>query len=325
MELGSNSMSSDLYHHLPEMQVFSDSTTDLLFSPDTIFPEISSINQNPIEELDSNCNSLDQFSSPFFSSSPPSSQFQSLSLYPPNPIQMQNLSNGYGDFGGLSEFPVKNEEFHVGFDAYSNSFAPRSYSGAENVTKYMQRSFSDNSYEGKSGFLFQPRFDSLTESPNFQNSPENSFFEGQIRRVCSTGDLQNMRQSQSTQRSFSSPLAAESTFMEDSNNKVGRYSAEERKERISKYRAKRNQRNFNKTIKYACRKTLADNRPRIRGRFARNDETGEIPKVSCSTRDDDEDELWFDGMHEFDDGTMRRGGTYGGNYVPPQFQYYGCF
>lgn len=139
--------------------------------------------------------------------------------------------------------------------------------------------------------------------------------------------------------------------------KVARYSAEQRKERILKYRAKRTQRNFNKTIKvnytyislcqvyfyckrtkeekeegdkaitksklktfsssiesvselnasdennwekstlsmqqYACRKTLADNRPRIRGRFARNDETGDVPKAASSaTADDDDDEFW---------------------------------
>lgn len=43
---------------------------------------------------------------------------------------------------------------------------------------------------------------------------------------------------------------------------------------------------------YACRKTLADNRPRIRGRFARNDEPGEIPKAACSTREEDEDDFW---------------------------------
>ncbi|XP_019450774.1 PREDICTED: uncharacterized protein LOC109353041 isoform X2 [Lupinus angustifolius] len=58
---------------------------------------------------------------------------------------------------------------------------------------------------------------------------------------------------------------------EESNNiKVERYSEEERKERILRYLKKRNQRNFNKTIKYACRKTLADRRVRVRGRFARN-------------------------------------------------------
>ncbi|XP_054814377.1 uncharacterized protein LOC129314923 [Prosopis cineraria] len=59
------------------------------------------------------------------------------------------------------------------------------------------------------------------------------------------------------------------------NIKVGRYSEEERKERILRYLRKRNQRNFNKTIKYACRKTLADRRVRVRGRFARNNELSE--------------------------------------------------
>lgn len=43
---------------------------------------------------------------------------------------------------------------------------------------------------------------------------------------------------------------------------------------------------------YACRKTLADNRPRVRGRFARNDETGEIPKPTCFNRYEDDDDLW---------------------------------
>lgn len=47
----------------------------------------------------------------------------------------------------------------------------------------------------------------------------------------------------------SSPLSTEKSFMDEANFKVGRYSAEERKERIQRYRAKRNQRNFNKTIK----------------------------------------------------------------------------
>lgn len=41
----------------------------------------------------------------------------------------------------------------------------------------------------------------------------------------------------------------ESPLLEEGNFKVRRYSAEERKEKISKYRAKRSQRKFNKTIK----------------------------------------------------------------------------
>ncbi|KAJ6714437.1 ZINC FINGER PROTEIN CONSTANS-LIKE 4 [Salix viminalis] len=174
----------------------------------------------------------------------------------------------------------------------------------------MQRSYSSNSFEGNPGFLFQPRFDSLLESPNYQGQalslPENNFLAGHLRRVCSTGDLQNINKTpQTKQRSFSSPLATESSFVEDSNFKAGRYSAEERKERISKYRAK------------------PDNRPRIRGRFARNEEIGEIPKVACSTEDEDEEQKWFDGLHEEeDDGAV--GGSSGG-FAQPQLHYYGGY
>ncbi|OEL17695.1 hypothetical protein BAE44_0021285, partial [Dichanthelium oligosanthes] len=87
--------------------------------------------------------------------------------------------------------------------------------------------------------------------------------------------------------------------LEDSTFKVVRLSPEERKEKIHRYIKKRNERNFSKKIKvllsisiqhflsmditnsaalthnkmqYACRKTLADSRPRVRGRFAKNDE-----------------------------------------------------
>ena len=43
----------------------------------------------------------------------------------------------------------------------------------------------------------------------------------------------------------SSPLSTERSFIEEAvNMKVGKYSAEERKDRIDRYRAKRNQRNF---------------------------------------------------------------------------------
>lgn len=76
---------------------------------------------------------------------------------------------------------------------------------------------------------------------------------------------------------------------------------------------KRNERNFSKKIKvhnshlsytfvyhfltlnfnflqYACRKTLADSRPRVRGRFAKNDEFGEHHRSTCNTHEEDTDE-----------------------------------
>ncbi|KAF5768178.1 putative transcription factor C2C2-CO-like family [Helianthus annuus] len=66
--------------------------------------------------------------------------------------------------------------------------------------------------------------------------------------------------------------------------------SEERKEKIHRYMKKRNERNFSKKIKYACRKTLADSRPRVRGRFAKNDEFGEHHRNSCNTHEEDTDE-----------------------------------
>ncbi|EEE51105.1 hypothetical protein OsJ_31832 [Oryza sativa Japonica Group] len=64
----------------------------------------------------------------------------------------------------------------------------------------------------------------------------------------------------------------ETTSLEDTSFKTVRLSNEERKEKIHRYIKKRNERNFSKKIKYACRKTLADSRPRVRGRFAKNDD-----------------------------------------------------
>uniref|UniRef100_A0A0D9XYB3 CCT domain-containing protein n=1 Tax=Leersia perrieri TaxID=77586 RepID=A0A0D9XYB3_9ORYZ len=95
---------------------------------------------------------------------------------------------------------------------------------------------------------------------------------------------------------------------------VGRYSAEERRERIEKYRSKRNQRNFEKKITYACRKTLADSRPRVKGRFARNSvgdadcsqstelaEAMSLPPpmgTTCNVDDDSNMPEWWPAMQE---------------------------
>ncbi|KAK1266774.1 Zinc finger protein CONSTANS-LIKE 5 [Acorus gramineus] len=88
------------------------------------------------------------------------------------------------------------------------------------------------------------------------------------------------------------PLTATSnmTSLDESTFKVGRLSVEEKKERINRFMKKRNERNFRKKIKYACRKTLADSRPRVRGRFAKNDEFGEATRPSSSHHEDEDDD-----------------------------------
>ncbi|KAF5176585.1 Cct motif-containing protein, partial [Thalictrum thalictroides] len=88
----------------------------------------------------------------------------------------------------------------------------------------------------------------------------------------------------------SSTLTSEISNLEESAYKIGRLSVEERKERIHRYMKKRNERNFSKKIKYACRKTLADSRPRVRGRFAKNDDFGESARPNSSSNHEDEDD-----------------------------------
>ncbi|XP_057503475.1 uncharacterized protein LOC130787026 isoform X1 [Actinidia eriantha] len=90
--------------------------------------------------------------------------------------------------------------------------------------------------------------------------------------------------------SSATPLATEVPSLEDSAFKAAKLSAEERKEKIHRYMKKRSERNFSKKIKYACRKTLADSRPRVRGRFAKNDELGDMTRGACSNHEEDTDE-----------------------------------
>ncbi|RVW43249.1 hypothetical protein CK203_096025 [Vitis vinifera] len=219
------------------------------------------------------------------------------------------LASGFVGLSGLDA--VKPEQRGVSLEEcfYNPVFGAHSYGGDESAARMMQRSFSSHSFDGRRGFLFQPGFNAPPGSPNFQNpiirSPENLFFNGHMRRVVA---LETYKQFSPDAASF----------------RVGRYSAEERKERIDKYRAKRTQRNFNKTIKYACRKTLADSRPRVRGRFARNDEIEETPKAECFNAYEYEQQPWAHDFHEGGyGGRAVRGGPLYNSYGSTPFQYYG--
>ncbi|KAK9087774.1 hypothetical protein Syun_030168 [Stephania yunnanensis] len=88
----------------------------------------------------------------------------------------------------------------------------------------------------------------------------------------------------------STPVKTEISTMEESSYKVGRITEEERKEKIQRYVMKRNVRNFEKRIKYKCRKVLADSRPRVKGRFAKNDDFGDAAKSNCNNHEE-EDEI----------------------------------
>ncbi|GLU11704.1 hypothetical protein SLE2022_284300 [Rubroshorea leprosula] len=194
------------------------------------------------------------------------------------------------------------------FDSVSEAFQSSSSSGSSSYNSpsslvsccsqkpcFMHRSASSHSLQ-KNGLncRFALSYNGFVDSEG-----------GSVRRVFSAGDLeQGLRMLHHSPRS-ESPLSNESNAIIESMSKACRYSPEEKKERIERYRSKRNLRNFNKKIKYACRKTLADSRPRIRGRFARNDEIEKISpdQVQWSQgmggEEGEEDENWVNFLNSF--------------------------
>ncbi|XP_027088127.1 uncharacterized protein [Coffea arabica] len=182
---------------------------------------------------------------------------------------------------------------------YNSSY----YSSPTSLTSYesnynanlMQRSISSHSLLHRNNV---EGFSALVSSPTACYDSETSPF----RKVFSAGDLEQGMTPKQHSRLADSSLANEYSIIE-SMSKACRYSPEEKKERIERYRSKRNLRNFNKKIKYECRKTLADSRPRIRGRFARNDE---IEKASQNQWDqagieeeDEDDDNWINILDTF--------------------------
>lgn len=112
-----------------------------------------------------------------------------------NPVQpLSNIKGEFRSFSSLYGSEVTSEECQMGVDyTYNQQFLSQSQTchGSESASKLIQRSFSCTSFDEKPRFPFEPHPDTLMD---FQwhalNSPENTFFAAQMRRVCSTGDLQ---------------------------------------------------------------------------------------------------------------------------------------
>ncbi|CAF1890691.1 unnamed protein product [Brassica rapa] len=175
---------------------------------------------------------------------------------PPPPLMMSHHSLATAE--AVSGFGYFDSTMTTGGGGCSSCDSPSSMgSGGESLV--MQRSVS--SHNGFFGNL-------PTTAHDFVHDHD-----GPVRRALSAGDLPM------SSRRESSAVLSESNAIIEGMSKAYKYSPEEKKEKIEKYRSKRNLRNFNKRIKYECRKTLADSRPRIRGRFARNDEISQQEQV----------------------------------------------
>ncbi|CAA2982412.1 zinc finger protein HD1-like [Olea europaea var. sylvestris] len=173
-------------------------------------------------------------------------------------------------------------------------------SDSSGCSSYIGSPASITSYGTHTSTLIQRSISSHSLQKNYEGYSQ--LDSSPVRKVLSTGDLQGINLAQHNQR-FNSPLSNDSSIIIESMNKPCRYSPEEKKERIERYRSKRNLRNFNKRIKYECRKTLADSRPRIRGRFARNDETEKTTQSHYDhagiEEDEEDDDNWINIINAF--------------------------
>ena len=181
--------SSDLYifdgSSSSSSSIFRNSSPDMFSSDTTTTTDL--FGNNELYSVDESLNMFDHFTPHILSLSPPSDLLGTLTLSHQIPTGLYpNISDA-----------VKTEQFYGG--SGHNQTEPvasmaRSYSAIENAGRYMQRSFSTNSVDGKPNqipFNNVPIMDSLNIHYNTLNSPENNFFSGQMmRRVYSTGDLQ---------------------------------------------------------------------------------------------------------------------------------------
>jgi CCT motif len=63
------------------------------------------------------------------------------------------------------------------------------------------------------------------------------------------------------------------------NGRIGIYTPAERATIIARFNEKRSRRNWNKKIRYNCRKNLADRRLRVKGRFVKRSDQEELAKL----------------------------------------------
>jgi CCT motif len=70
--------------------------------------------------------------------------------------------------------------------------------------------------------------------------------------------------------------------MYNKNGQIGIYTPSERAAIIARFNEKRSRRNWNKKVRYNCRKNLADRRLRVKGRFVKRSDQEELAKIKCN-------------------------------------------
>ncbi|KVI04667.1 zinc finger protein CONSTANS-LIKE 12-like [Cynara cardunculus var. scolymus] len=176
---------------------------------------------------------------------------------------------------------LQNEEFLTDvFHEYKDIMAKEAATETSPLSEVVNYKFSfktdDNSIDKENGQIFKSMSSDCLSSmecshggqvkPSFPTITEVDFGNAcGMRRAFSEGDIKTLGNCNGSFRHSSGghpQLINEHTT-----------SNEDRWQKLSRYRNKKTKRNFGRKIKYACRKALADSQPRIRGRFAKTEES----------------------------------------------------
>ena len=168
----------------------------------------------------------------------------------------------------LNPSSTKNaEKLLMSFDTMNFKIpSPTSASSKERKSAFLEKEAEAKQGDEESASSMTPTADTTTLVLSLQaaNSVKEICLEPA--RVSATSSLAS---SLFLGKPVDSLLSALNAGSSASSKKIGSYSPAARKLRIQKFHEKRKNRTWKKSIKYDCRKKLADDRPRIKGRFVR--------------------------------------------------------
>jgi hypothetical protein len=124
-------------------------------------------------------------------------------------------------------------------------------------------------------------FDMCLNGWDFESSEANEFYQGlplrkmsgvlldlPIADLCdSSSESTGLGVEETVTESPQAPAAAPVQYQVVSREFIGTLTLKQRQEKLHRYHEKKRRRNWSRRIKYDCRKKVADNRVRVKGRF----------------------------------------------------------